>query len=103
MPPKALEHLSDEALRRLAQMFEVFEQHLRLPPDRLHSETVRLPETDGGHRLIVLSHALIRVWAKARRWLSAEWKRLHNCDEMWGIRGSHTSTASAFAHNLEQE
>eukprot|EP00959_Pyramimonas_sp_CCMP1952_P408235 8555701-Pyramimonas_sp.AAC.1 len=48
------------------------------------------------------SHALTRVWAKARRWLSAE-QPLHNCDEMRGTRGSHTSTASAFAHNLEQE
>eukprot|EP00959_Pyramimonas_sp_CCMP1952_P420965 8818501-Pyramimonas_sp.AAC.1 len=28
IPPKALEHLSGEALRRLALMFEVFEQHL---------------------------------------------------------------------------
>eukprot|EP00959_Pyramimonas_sp_CCMP1952_P444112 9298069-Pyramimonas_sp.AAC.1 len=64
---------------------------------------VRLPKPDGGHRLIVLSHALRRVWAKARRWLSAEWQRPHNCDEMWGTRGSSTSTALAFAHNLEQE
>eukprot|EP00959_Pyramimonas_sp_CCMP1952_P039022 817354-Pyramimonas_sp.AAC.1 len=64
---------------------------------------VRLREPDGGHRLIVLSHALIRVWAKARRWLSAEWQRLRNCDEMRGARDSRASTASVFAHNLERE
>eukprot|EP00959_Pyramimonas_sp_CCMP1952_P033443 702083-Pyramimonas_sp.AAC.1 len=84
-------------------MFEVFDLHLRFPSERLHSEMVRLPKPDGGRRLIVLSHALIRVWAKARRRLSAEWQRQHNCDEVWGTRGSHTSTAPAFAHNLEQE
>eukprot|EP00959_Pyramimonas_sp_CCMP1952_P164685 3442378-Pyramimonas_sp.AAC.1 len=34
VPSKALEHLSDEALGRLAQMFEVFERRFRIPPDR---------------------------------------------------------------------
>eukprot|EP00959_Pyramimonas_sp_CCMP1952_P225313 4712056-Pyramimonas_sp.AAC.1 len=63
---------------------------------------VRLPKPDGGHRLIVLSRTLIRDWAKARRWLSAEWQRQHTCDEMWGTRGSHASSASDFAHNLER-
>eukprot|EP00959_Pyramimonas_sp_CCMP1952_P192514 4025128-Pyramimonas_sp.AAC.1 len=37
------------------------------------------------------------------RWLSEEWQRQHNCDEMRGTRGSHTSTASTCTRNLEQE
>eukprot|EP00959_Pyramimonas_sp_CCMP1952_P046719 975896-Pyramimonas_sp.AAC.1 len=52
IPPKALEHLSDEALRRLARMFEILKQHQRFPSDRLRSEMARLPKPDGGHRHI---------------------------------------------------
>eukprot|EP00959_Pyramimonas_sp_CCMP1952_P113729 2377404-Pyramimonas_sp.AAC.1 len=81
----------------------LFEDCLLWPDDRILSELVRLPKPEGGHRLIVLSSTVIRVWAKARQPLSAEWQARHPCEEMWGTRGGQTSSDSAFSHSLEQE
>eukprot|EP00959_Pyramimonas_sp_CCMP1952_P155531 3253667-Pyramimonas_sp.AAC.1 len=64
---------------------------------------VRLPKPDGDTRLIALSHALVRLWGKLRRPVSAAWQAGYQCDQVWGTRAGHTSTYSACDHNIQQE
>eukprot|EP00959_Pyramimonas_sp_CCMP1952_P350325 7339697-Pyramimonas_sp.AAC.1 len=62
-------------------MFMLVEQWLSWPPERVYSEMVRLPKPDGDTRLIVLSHALVRLWGKLRRPVSASWQAGYQCDQ----------------------
>eukprot|EP00959_Pyramimonas_sp_CCMP1952_P343106 7187615-Pyramimonas_sp.AAC.1 len=60
----------------------------------------RLAKPEGGVRLIALTNTLCRVWGKLRKSVTCSWQELHGCLEIWGTRKRHSSTDSAFAHNL---
>eukprot|EP00959_Pyramimonas_sp_CCMP1952_P216821 4534394-Pyramimonas_sp.AAC.1 len=64
---------------------------------------VRLAKPDGGTRLITLVESLVRLWARARRPTSRTWIVQHGSPFIWGNRGGHSSSYSAFAHNLEAD
>eukprot|EP00959_Pyramimonas_sp_CCMP1952_P097450 2036965-Pyramimonas_sp.AAC.1 len=57
------------------------------PDNRIFTTLVRLPKEGGGSRLIALVQTLLRVWAKARSFISRQWVAQTDLRDVWGAGG----------------
>ncbi|CAK0862105.1 unnamed protein product, partial [Prorocentrum cordatum] len=100
IPPRALEDLSDDALRAMIAVYHKCEELLAWPSGRLINTMVRLPKPDGGCRLIA---TLVRLWSRARRPITKAWELAHPSPLVWSTGPGRSSSGSAYELNLAKE
>eukprot|EP00959_Pyramimonas_sp_CCMP1952_P176929 3698007-Pyramimonas_sp.AAC.1 len=72
-------------LAALASVFLQCERALVWPSKRLVIGLVRLPKPDGGHRLVAILDALLRVWGRIRRSITESGRRVVVLGSLGGL------------------
>ena len=88
--PAMWRQTSDEAVVALTGLLRSVESKLRWPSSQLCSLMRMLSKPSGGHRLIVLTGGLYRVWSQVRRPLLVDWVRQQALIAHWdcAVQGS---------------
>ena len=84
------QQVSDEAVLSLTSLLRSVEAKLRWPSSQLCSLMRMLPKPSGGHRLIVLTGGLYRLWSQVRRPVLVDWVAQQSLIAHWdyAVRGS---------------
>ncbi len=86
--PRALGHLSDEALSTLAVIYAAVERAGIWPRQVSLIVAALLPKPAGGFRPIGMAPAIYRLWAKARRSYGDEWEQRHHRSYFSATKGN---------------
>ena len=88
--PAMWRQVSDEGVVALTSVLRGVEAKLRWPSSQLCSLMRMLPKPSGGHRLIVLTGGLYRLWSQVRRPVLVDWVDQQALVAHWdcAVRGS---------------